>query len=180
MKTIGVFVDTSTVNRILRINEKREKDNKWEEDREYLMKIFQQYLESSVVRFIVNPTVKTEIEDTKDPQERMRLLKKFEEYHFTSYNLTIFPFTFPATFITEEQSKTLEQLIHGIPKFEKDKKIFLDALNNAQVEYLLTTDRKHLVNDTFRRRVKKKGLDKYIRICKPKELYEHLQKVVQL
>jgi hypothetical protein len=175
MRTIRVFVDTSTVNRVLRIKEKRDKDAKWEEDREYLNRIVEQYVEGGVVRLIVNPTVRMEIEATKDPRTRARLLREFEKCRFTDYNITRFPFSFPATFPTREQSKTLKEVLKDIPHF--DGKIFADAVCNSQVEVLLTTDREHLANDTFRRRIQRKGLDKNIKICTPKELFEHLQNV---
>ncbi len=175
MRTIGVFVDTSTVNRILRIKEKRDKDTKWEEDREYLTRIVEQYVESGVVRLIVNPTVRMEIEATKGPRRRARLLQEFEKCRFTDYNITRFPFSFPAIFPTEEESKTLKEVFQDIPHF--DGKIFADAVCNSQVEVLLTTDREHLANDTFRSRIQRQGLDKSIKVCTPKELFEHLQSV---
>lgn len=177
MRTIGVFVDTSTVNRILDINVKKTKDPHDEEDRSYLCKILEQYIKSSIVCLFVNPTVKGEIENTKDPQKRERLLDLFNQFHFTPYNKTIFPFTFPATFLTEEEKETLEELLQDIPSLKKDAKIFADAVFNSQIEVLLTTDRKHLAKDTFRNRLRSKGLDKKIKVFTPKEFFEHLQNV---
>jgi len=141
MRTIGVFVDTSTVNRILRIKEKRDNNRKYEADREYLTRIVEQYVKSGVVRLIVNPTVRAEIENTEDAQIRERLLHLFDQLHFTPYNITIFPFSFPATFLSEEESKTLKEVFEvfkDMPPF--DRKIFADAVCNSQVEVLLTTE----------------------------------------
>lgn len=176
MRTIDVFVDTSTVNRMLLIKEKRDNTN-YEEDREYLTRIIEQYVESGVVRLIVNPTVRAEIEDTKDARLRARLLQEFEKCHFTPYNITIFPISFPVTFPSEEEVKTLKQVFQDIPSFKKDERIFAEAAFKPQIEVLLTTDRKHLANEKLRSRIQKKGLDKKIKVCTPKELFEHLQNV---
>lgn len=179
MKTIGVFMDTSTVNRMVDINAKGANDSKYEEeDREYLTRIVEQYVEGDIVRLFVNPTVKAEIEKTNDDKRRASLLQQFAKFHFTLYNITIFPFPFPATFPTEEESKTLKEvfgIFKTMPLF--DRKIFADAVCNSQVEVLLTTDRKHLANDAFRSHIQRKGLDKKIKVCTPKELFEHLQNV---
>jgi hypothetical protein len=177
MGAIGVFVDTSTVNRILDINVKKVNDSKYEEDREYLTKIVKQHIKSDIIRFIVNPTVKGEIQNTKDLQTRERLLDQFDQLPFTSYNKSVFPLYFPVTFLTEEEKKTLKEVFQDIPSFKKDERIFADALFNSQIEVLLTNDREHLANDTFRSRIQRKGLDKKIKVCTPKELLEHLQNV---
>lgn len=163
MRTICVFVDTSTVNRILRIKEKRDNNTKYEEDREYLTRIIEQYVESGVIRFIVNPTVRAEIEDTKDARTRARLLQEFEKCHFTPYNITIFPISFPVTFLSEEEVKTLKEVFQDIPSFKKDERIFAEAAFNSKIEVLLTTDRKHLANEELRSRIQRKGLDKKIK-----------------
>ncbi|MGB5932995.1 MAG: hypothetical protein WBH57_08005 [Anaerolineae bacterium] len=177
MRTIGVFVDTSTVNRMLDIDVRNDNDSQYEEDREYLTRVVEQYAKSDIVRFIVNPTVKGEIENTKDPRRRTRLLDLFDQLHFTSYNISVFPLHFPVAFLTEEEKRTLKEIFQDIPSFKKDEKIFADAVFNSQIEVLLTTDRQHLANDTFRSRIQRKGLDEKIKVCTPKELFEHLQTV---
>lgn len=177
MRSIDVFVDTSTVNRMLDIEVRKDNDSQYEQDREYLTRIVEQYVKSDIVRLIVNPTVKAEIEKTKDDKTRASLLQQFAKFHFTLYNITIFPFSFPGTFLTEQRSKTLDLVSRGIPGFEKDRKIFADALFSPQIEVLLTTDREHLANDAFRRRIQRKGLHNNIKVCTPKELFEHLQNV---
>jgi hypothetical protein len=177
MRTIGVFVDTSTVNRVLDMDmDKKLRDSVDEEDRLYLSKVVEQYVKNDIVRFIVNPTVKQEIKKTPDLQRRDSLLMKFNQFHFTSYNKTIFPFVLPATFVASEEKETLKQLFEGLPKeFKRDEKIFADAVFSQQIELVLTVDRKHLANDRFRNRLENVGLDKRIKIFTPKELFEYLK-----
>jgi hypothetical protein len=175
MRTIGVFVDTSTVNRVLDMDKKL-RASMDKEDRLYLSKIVEQYVKNNVVRLIVNPTVKQEIKKTPDLQRRDDLLMKFNQFHFTSYNKTIFPFVFPATFLASKEKETLKQLFEALPKgFKKDEKIFADAVFSQQIELLLTADREHLANDRFRNCLESVGLDKKIKVFTPKELFEHLK-----
>ena len=175
MRTIGVFVDTSTVNRVLDMDKKL-RASMDKEDRLYLSKIVEQYVKNNVVRLIVNPTVKQEIKKTPDLQRRDDLLMKFNQFHFTSYNKTILPFVLPATFVASKEKEILKQLFEGFPKeFKRDEKIFADAVFSQQVELLLTADRKHLANDRFRNRLESVGLDKKIKVFTPKELFEHLK-----
>ncbi len=175
MKSVSVFVETSTTNRILDIDVKKAADVKREEDREFLSKILKNYVKKGVVKLIVNPSVKREIENTSDPQRKRRLLALFNQFCFMPYNKTIFPFTFPAYFVTKEEKKELGRLCKKIKGFEKDEKIFLDAVSNSQIEALLTTDRKHLARNEIHHYLKSKGLDKRIKIFTPKELFEDLQ-----
>ncbi len=176
MKTINTFIDTSTVNRILEIDTSQVKDALYEEDRLYLSKIIKEYVERSLVQLIVNPSVKLEIENTPDRQKRERLLALYNQFRFTAYNTTIFPFTFPATFLTNGEKKTLEELLEGFPSFKKDMKIFADAIFNSEVEVLLTTDREHLANNKFHHHLEEKGLDKKVKVFTPKEFFEYLRK----
>jgi predicted nucleic acid-binding protein len=176
MRTVKAFVDTSIVNRILDIEVVKPKDPKWEEDREYLLKILENYVEKGAVQFIVNPSVKQEVENTPDPPKKKKLLASFSQFRFTPYNKTTFPFTFPAYFVTEEEKRQLEDLSKQISGFAKDKKIFLDAMANSQAEVLLTTDREHLANEKLRNCLRTKGLDKQIKVFTPKEFFEYLQK----
>ncbi len=175
--TIGVFVDTSTVNRVLGTDtDRKPRGSMDEEDTLYLSKIVEQYARNDIVRLIVNPTVKQEIKKTPDLQRRDELLMRFNQFHFTSYNKTIFPFVFPATFLVSEEKETLKQLYEALPKeFKKDEKIFADAVFNQETELLLTADRKHLANDRFRNRLESIGLDKKIKVLTPKELFEYLK-----
>ena len=93
-------------------------------------------------------------------------MDSLSQYHFTPYNKTIFPFTFPAHFVSKEEEGMMEELCRKVPGFEKDEKIFLDAVSNSGVKVLLTTDRQHLAN---------KGLNEYrISVFTPKQFFEYL------
>jgi len=175
IEVIKVFADTSIINRILDIRITRPKDCRWEEDRQYLYRLQQDYIKKGVVNLTVNPSIKLEIEKTADPQRRKQLLALFNKFHFISYNKTIFPFRFPAHFVTGEEKSDLKELCRKSRGFKKDEKIFLDAVSSRCVEVLLTTDRKHLTTKETRNYLKDKGLDKVVKIMKPKELYEYLQ-----
>lgn len=177
MSTIGIFVDTSTINRALDMDVRKKLRNSTDEDdRLYLSKIVEQYVKHDIVRLIVNPTVKQEIEKTSDPQRRDDLLTRFSQFHFMSYNKTIFPLHFPATFLASEEKEMLKQIYEALPEeFKKDEKIFADAVFNQQIEFLLTVDRKHLANDRFRNCLKRIGLDKKVKVFTPKELFEYLK-----
>ncbi len=175
MKTIGVFLDNSIVNRILEIDTSEVKDALYEEDRLYLSEIMG-YVEKGIVNLIVNPSVKQEIENTRNPRRKEKLLALFSQFHFTPYNKWIFPIVFPVHFVTKEEKVVLGELRKKIKGFSKDAKIFLDAAANSQVEILLTTDRKHLACIELRDYIADKKLDAEIKIFTPKEFYEYLQK----
>lgn len=182
MRTVKAFVDTSTVNRILDIKAEKPNDRKWEEDREYLSRIIKNYVNKGIVQLFVNPSVGREVRNTKkDPQRKNRLLALFERLDFTPNHKTVFPIVLsdehPATFLSEEEKKTLEELYGDIPSFRKDEKIFADAVFNSQIGVLLTTDEEHLANDRLRNRLMNKGLDKKVKVFTPKEFFEYLQKV---
>lgn len=183
MKTINTFVDTSTVNRILDIEVVKPNDHKWEEDRQYLSKIIKNYVKKGIVQLFVNPSVEREIRNTKkDPQRKNRLLALFKRLEFTPNHKTVFPIVLsdehPATFLSEEEKKTLEELSRDIPSFKKDDvKIFADAVFNSQIEVLLVPHEEHFLKGRFRNFLENKGLDKKIKVFTPKEFYEYLQKV---
>jgi predicted nucleic acid-binding protein len=174
MRTVGVFVDTCIVNRLLDIKDPTEHDRTWEEHRLYLHKLEEEFVKPGIIQLFVNPTVKTEIEKTTDPVRRQDLLEKFEELHFTPLGAAVFPITFPVTLLTGDQKEELDDLFPHLP--EKDRKIFADAVCSTEVEILLTTDTDHLANDKLRRRLKEKGIDKKIMVVTPKELCEYLQR----
>jgi len=177
MRVINVFADTSIVNRILEIDTSEVRGTLYEEDRLYLSKIREGYLNKGIVQLIVNPSVKKQIENTPDFLKKKRLLALFDQFHFTSYNKTIFPFTFPAHFLTPEEKKALGELREKIKGFQTDAKIFLDAVANSQVEILLTTDREHLACQKLRDYLAVQEHDIDIKIFTPKEFYVYLQKV---
>ena len=167
METINVFVDTSTVNRILDMEVEKAHDQLYEKDRTYLKKIINNYVEKGLVRLIVNPSVEQEIENTSDPERREQLLALFGQFEDTPHNKTIYEFKYPGCYVTEEDTERLAELRIRIPGFEKDQKVFLDAASNAEVEILLVTDRKHLAG---------KGLDSPdILVFTPKQFFEYLE-----
>ncbi|MFC1914107.1 hypothetical protein ACFLXF_02405 [Chloroflexota bacterium] len=180
MRTVNVFADTAIVNRLLDIENQRPHDQKWEENREYLSKIVNEYVGKGIVQLFVNPSVKRELERTrKDPERKKQLLNIFELFIFLPEHKTVFPIILsnehPASFLSEEGKRVLENLYRDIPSFRKDEKIFADALFNSRVECLLTTDEEHLANDRFRSRLEDVGLGEKIKVFTPKEFYDYLK-----
>jgi len=165
---INIFLDTNIIDRILRIDEEIPSNFTYEEDRRFLRKILDICSKNEEIKLYVNPSVKIEIEKTRDEQKKKELLMVFEKHEFLPFNKTIFPFTFPATFISEE-AKILEDLCNKISGLKKDAKIIADASFCKIIDILLTTDRKHLAN---------KGIQiKNLKIFTPKELFEYLSNV---
>ena len=149
MKSIGVFVDTSTVNRILDMDAEKTNDSQYEEDRDYLTKIVEQFAEAGVIRLFVNPAVELEIEQTIDKDRRTALMRVFHKLHFTPFNKSVFPWVFPVTFLRDEEKDKLVTLLNAFPSFEKDEKVFADAVFNPRIQIILTTDRKHFKAEKF-------------------------------
>ena len=116
--------------------------------------------------FYVNPTVKWQINNTKDEQRKEGLLAKFKEFQFTEFNISIFPFYFPVTFISEEQSALIDKLCKDHPALSRDKKIIADAAFNEYIDVLLTTD-KNLAHQVCQ-------LGK-VKFMLPKELWDSYQ-----
>lgn len=175
---IGVFVDTSTVNKMLVIHEKRANDAKHEEDRDYLARIIEKYANPGKIRLWVNPSVEQEIESTECLEKRALLREQFSRLSFTPFTTTLFPIVFGpegATFLTDEQKSQLRDLYEEIPSYRKDEKIFADSAFNSRVRFLLSTDRRHLVKKRFRDILQKFGLDKKVIVCNPRELFERLE-----
>ncbi len=178
MKIINSFVDTNIVNRILDIEVSKPRNLPYEEDRLYLTKIIKGYVERGVIKLVANPTIKQQIESTSDLQRRVLLLDKLAHISFISFNKSIFPFAFPVTFITDIETSMLQELESEISKgFNKDEKVFLDALSNEDIDVLLTTDRDDLANEKLSEYITKNGLTLDIKIFTPKDFYEYLQTV---
>jgi len=133
------------------------------------------YIDKGIVEVFVNPSIKAQLDKTPDPLKKKQLLDLFNQFQFTSYNKTIFPFTFPVRFVTPEEKRILIELRERIKGFRNDDKIFLEAAANPQIEILLTTDREHLACVKLRDYLADKGLNAEIKILTPKELYEYLQ-----
>jgi hypothetical protein len=164
--TINIFLDTNIINRILDIDKEVPDNITYEEDRDFLRKILDISSKNKQIKLYVNPSVKIEIEKTKDAHRREKLLKIFEKHNFIPFNKTIFPFRFPATFVSNKEIKILEALCNKKKGREKDKKIIADSAFCEVIDVLLTTDREHLANGGIKIR--------HLKIFSPKELFDYL------
>lgn len=165
---MNVFVDNSIVNNLLDL-EVNSASGLNVQDAKYLKLILKDYVNTSKVTFIVNPSVKHQIDNTPDKKRRAELQAKFHQLRFTEFNLTPFPFYFPATFISKEQSIFIQQLCTKHPALLKDQKIIADAAFNDSISFLLTTDK------DLAHQVCKIGKVKFLL---PKELWEYLTKSI--
>ena len=175
MKQISIFVDTSIINRLCDIDIEKT-TALYEEDRKFLSEISKR----PNVRFLVNPSIKQEIENTQDQRRREELLNAFSKYPFISFNKSIWgktkygkekSFTFPAHFLSPEEEEFCEELERKFPCLEDDMKIIADGIFNRDIDILLSTD-PHIYRD-----LAKFVLDKNIRvkIFNPKECFDYLQ-----
>lgn len=171
MKKLNIFLDTGIINRILELD-KSESDAKYEEDRRYLGKILNLCSEEDKINFFVKPSVKTEICNTSNKSRKQKLLKVCAQYNFKPFNKTIFPFSFPATFISDEEIEILNALCEDNPALKKDIKIIADSAFCKEIDILLTTDRKHLAEKGFHLQ--------HLEIFTPKELFEYLSKTLEI
>ena len=161
---MNVFVDTCIVNLVLGLEESRP-DHTWEEDRKYLMKLQSGPIASGMIKLFVNPSVMSQVKATKDPERRKALIVIAKQFKFTEYNMTIFPFSFPARFLSQAQKAEIQRLCVEHPKLGRDKKILADSAFNEDMDVLLTSDR---------------GLAKLqqlgtVKIMLPKELWEYYE-----
>ncbi len=138
---MNAFIDTSIVNYVLDLDEYRLDDKTWQENINFLKLLLSWPVATGEMTFYVNPSVMWQIEKTKDEERRKRLQAKCKEFQFTEYNLTVFPFRFPAKFITEEQATLIEQLCNKYPALYKDRKIIADGAFDEKIDVLLTTDK---------------------------------------
>ena len=165
---MNVFVDTSIVNNLLDLEESNA-SSLGEQDAKYLRLILKDYVNANKVTLFVNPSVKQQIDNTKDEKRMAELHAKFHELHFTEFNLTIFPFRFPARFISKEQSTFMQQLCAKHPALLKDRKIIADAAFNDRIDILLTTDKE------MAHQVRQVGKVKFLL---PKEFWGYLNKSI--
>ncbi len=166
MPKMNVFLDSNIIDRIIGPGNKQD-DATWKEDIKYIKYLISGPVDSADIRLFVNPSVKQQILKTPDFNHREALLNEFEKYYFTEFNLTIFPFQFPATFISKWQETELNRLCKQHPNLEKDKKIIGDAAFNqdVRIDILLTADR------DLARQVGRIGK---LEIVLPKQLWERL------
>lgn len=118
---------------------------------------------SRAMIFFVNPTVMSQIQATNNPVRRKALVGIADEFRFTEYKMSIFPFSFPARFLSTEQKNNIRQLCVEHPSLEKDQKILADAAFNENIDVLLTTD------DDLPRKVPQIGK---VKVMRPKQLWE--------
>lgn len=137
---MNIFLDTSIVNRILDLDETRP-DAHWEEDRAYLNNLLNGPVSGGTMTFLVNPTILSQIRDTPDFERRRRLSSVAERFRFTEFNVTIFPFSFPARFLSKEQKDEIQGICSRYPSLVRDQKILADAAFGEEIDVLLTTDR---------------------------------------
>jgi hypothetical protein len=164
---MNVFVDTSIVNNLLDLEEHRAYDSNRQENVKYLKQILKGPVAVGSVTLYVNPSVKQQIDNTEDEKRKAKLLAKCHEFRFTEFNLTIFPFHFPAKFVSLEQTVFIQQLCTEHPGLLKDEKIIADAGFDDNIDVLLTTDKKlaHQVGHVGK-----------VKFLLPKELWEDLTK----
>lgn len=161
---MNVFVDTCIVNRVLDLEETRP-DREWEEDRKYLMALQSGPVASGIVKLFVNPSVMSQVKATKHPRRRKALISIAKQFKFTEFNMTIFPFSFRARFLSPAQKAKIRRLCIEHPNLRPDKKILADSAFDTDMDVLLTTDR---------------GLAELqqlgtVRIMLPKELWQYYE-----
>jgi len=186
MEPVKVFLDNSAANRIAELDEEiatisgksDTSDQTYKEDRVYLNKIIS-FEGKGIVRLYYHPWGLHEGEKTKNEQKRKAILKEYQKRYQTEYHSTTFPILMsdetPATFVTEEQSRVIDDILNGLPKkFEKDLKMLSDALFNPKIkfQYILTCDREHLATAELQDKLKTKGFN--LKICTPKQLFTEL------
>lgn len=179
-------MDNSAANRIAELDEaiatisgkSNTSDQTYEEDRIYLNKITS-FEGKDFIRLYYHPWGLYEGERTKNEQKREAVLKEYQKRYQTEYHSTTFPILMsdenPATFVTEEQSRVIDDILNGLPKkLRKDLKMISDALFNPKIkfQYILTCDREHLATPELQEKLETKGFN--LRICTPKQLFTDL------
>lgn len=164
---MNVFVDTSIVNNLLDLEGHRNSDPTWQENAKYLKLIIEGPVAAGKIRLYVNPSIKQQIDNTNCESRKRKVLSKFYELNLTEFNLTIFPFHFPAKFISKEQATCIQKLCAKHPALLRDQKIIADAAFNDRMDILLTTDK------DLAHQVCQVGNVKFLL---PKELWEDLTK----
>ena len=162
---MNIFLDTSIANRILDLKETRP-DPRWEQDRVYLNKLLKGPVARGTMIFLVNPTVMSQIRDTPDFKRRRRLVSIAKRYKFTEFNMSIFPFSFPARLLSKKQKDEIQSICSQYPSLINDQKILADAAFGEGIDVLLTTDGELV------RKVPQLGWPK---VMLPRDLWEYFQ-----
>ncbi|MBA7596251.1 hypothetical protein ES703_03221 [subsurface metagenome] len=161
---MNVFLDTCIVNRVLDL-EASSPDPKWQEDREYLQRLVNGPAASATMTLFVNPSVISQIEATSEPERRNALLSAVQQFKFTEFNVSIFPFSFPVRFLSTAHKAEIQQLCMDHPALANDEKILADSAFNENMDVLLTTDR------DIARKVPQLGR---VKVMLPKQLWDYL------
>jgi hypothetical protein len=163
-----VFIDTCTVNYLLDLDGRKPTNATREENEHYLRLLRDGPVKEGAIQYFVNPTIQGQINATPDEERKTELTKLFEKFNFTDVNMTVFPFTFPATFISDKQAECLERICDDHPSLKRDEKIIADGVFNStdRFEVILTTDENLAkwnpkIEDTY--------------FMTPKQLYEYTQ-----
>ena len=133
---MNIFIETSIVNNILDLNEKR--TNLFGKNQTECLRLILEEASTGKVSLFINPSVLEQINNTPDETRKRKLLQKCKGFKFEEFNLTIFPFTFPATFITQEQSAFVDKICKKHPALVRDQKIIADAGFNDKMDVLLS------------------------------------------
>ncbi len=166
---MNVFCDTCTVNRHLDLENSKPDDRRYEEDREYLMKLLSGPVTSGTMKMFVNPSVLAQLEATrcKNPERAKALIAKAKGYHFTESSRTVFPISLstPAQFLSQEQKAKLQRMVAKRPRLRDDEKIIADSAFHRDMDVLLTTD------------LELAGLEELgtVKVMLPKRLWEYYQ-----
>lgn len=162
---MNVFVDTCIVNWVHQLK-KYLSDPRRREHCHYLQKLLKGPVASGAVTLFVNPSVISQIEATKNPQLRNQLLATARKFTFTESNFSIFPFSFPVTFLSPAQKAELQQLLMDHPSLASDEKILADSGFNENIDVLLTIDRR------LARKVPQLGR---VKVMLPKQLWDYYE-----
>jgi hypothetical protein len=176
--SIKVLLDNSAANLIAQLDETAASPSEKKEDRDYLKQII--LLEKrGVISIYHNPWSWHEGAKTPNDIKRESILKEYQRRYKTVYHSTTFPFLLsdkdPVTFISEEQSKIINDILSGLPqKFKKDINTIANALFDPEIKFhfILTCDRKHLANTKLQKKITAKGFS--LKICTPKQLFMEL------
>lgn len=96
---------------------------------------------SGKIKLFINPSVVSQVEATPDIKRRRELMAIAEQFKFTEFNMTIFPFSFSAHFLSTTQKAKVQKLCMQHPTLARDEKILAGAAFNERIEVLLTPDR---------------------------------------
>ena len=113
-----------------------------QKNQKYLKLLLEGPVTKGTIAFYVNPGIMQQINQTPHIPRKERLLTKFRECHFTDFNLTIYPFAYPATYISKIRAAKVGDFVRFHPGLKKDRKMIADAAFNNEIDVFLTTDKR--------------------------------------